>query len=176
MADLYSSLSSLCRTISRETDLYYDRRDPVILETLDRHVELLYRHLLVLPEENNDSLSLLGQLIGTLRSMCQNSDSNENEQRRRTVPLSVTSMGRPGFDIQQDQLEYLLDLRFTCSHIATLIGVSLRTIRRRMDEFGISVRDRYSAIADAELDEEIGEIKRYYPNAGIKIVTGNNIV
>jgi hypothetical protein len=174
MADVYSSLNTLCRTISRETDLYNDRRDPVVLENLDRHVELLYRHLLVLPEVNNDSLCLLGQLIGTLRTICENSDSNENDQRR-AVSFTATTIGRPRFDIEQDQLEYLLDLRFTCSHIATLLGVSLRTIRRRMEEFGISVRDRYSAIADAELDEEIREIKRYYPNAGIKIVTGNYI-
>ena len=171
MVDVYSSLSSLCRTIRREADMYFEGRDQVILETLDRHMDLLYRHLLVLPEVDDDSLSVLGQLLGTMRSMYQYSDDSENAQRT-TFYRSETRVGRPRFDILQDQLEYLLDLRFTCSHIATLLGVSLRTIRRRMDEFGIAVRDRYSAMADAELDEEIGEIKRYYPNAGIKIVIG----
>ena len=38
-----------------------------------------------------------------------------------------------------------------------------------MDKFVIAVRDRYSAIADAELDEEIGEIKHYYPNMYISM-------
>ena len=80
--------------------------------------------------------------------------------------------GGGGGHIAQDQLEYLLDLRFTCADIARLLGVFLRTIRRRLDEFGIAVRDRYSTMSDTELDEEVEEIKRNYPNAGIRIVTG----
>lgn len=41
-----------------------------------------------------------------------------------------------------------------------------------MDEFHIAVRDRYSSLSDAELDEEVIRIKQEYPNAGIKITIG----
>eukprot|EP00731_Ephydatia_muelleri_P014849 Em0008g569a len=41
-----------------------------------------------------------------------------------------------------------------------------------MDEFHIAVRDRYSSLSDAELDEEVIRIKQEYPNTGIKITIG----
>ena len=85
-----------------------------------------------------------------------------NRDRVTSRRLLRGNMGRPRFDIEQDQLEYLLDLCFTCPDIARLLGVSLRTVRRRMEEFGICVRDRYSSISDAELDEELVSIK-YIP-------------
>ena len=102
----------------------------------------------------------------------EKSENVNRETSRRVVPLLSGYVGRPRFDIAQDQIEYLLDLSFTCPDIARLLGVSLRTIQRRMEEFGICLRDRYSSISDAELDEELVSIKQSYPNAGIKTVSG----
>ena len=59
--------------------------------------------------------------------------------------------GRPRLEIKQQQLEYLLQLGFSCPKIAGVLGVSLSTIRRRMSEFGLSVTSLYSDVTDQEL-------------------------
>ena len=115
---------------------------------------------------------MLSYVSLTIATIEEKSENVNRETSRRVVPLLSGNVGRPRFDIAQDQIEYLLDLSFTCPDIARLLGVSLRTIRRRMEEFGICVRDRYSSISDAELDEELVSIKQSYPNAGIKTVSG----
>ena len=111
----------------------------------------------------------MGALVVSIRSLL---DSPVTNAECRNVPLLQGAMGRPRYGISQEQLEHLIDLQFTCPSIAALLGVSLRTIRRRMEEFGIAIRDRYSRISDSELDEEVEGIKRQYPNAGIKMITG----
>ena len=45
--------------------------------------------------------------------------------------------GRPQIPISGDQLVYLLELHFTTEEIAFLLGVSPRTIRRRIIQFGL---------------------------------------
>ncbi|KAH3780031.1 hypothetical protein DPMN_157840 [Dreissena polymorpha] len=41
-------------------------------------------------------------------------------------------MGRPRFHIPKEQLELLLELRFTDADIANMIGVSISVIKRRL--------------------------------------------
>ena len=45
--------------------------------------------------------------------------------------------GRPRFQVQKEQLEYLSSLGFTWTVIATLLGVSHMTIYRRIQEHGL---------------------------------------
>lgn len=173
MEDVLSSLRDVCRSVRREAEAYRDSRDNRLLEPLVHHTELMYRHLLLLPDVADDFLSTLRDAIGHFRNLSEDTDDSARVcVGQNRFSIFQGSVGRPRFDIAQDQLEYLLDLRFTCADIARLLGVSLRTIRRRLDEFGIAVRDRYSTMSDTELDEEVEEIKRNYPNAGIRIVTG----
>ena len=55
--------------------------------------------------------------------------------------------GRPSFDITREQLSFLLEQGFKvkeCSDLSVL-GVGLRTVERRMSEFGLSVSgERFS--------------------------------
>lgn len=169
MADLENSCCALAHTIERERNNYQDTKDPVVLESIIDHVKLLYRHLLAFRQIDDNLLNMVALAIVILEHMAEDTYRNRPTSHR----LLRGNMGRPRFDIEQDQIEYLLDLCFTCPDIARLLGVSLRTIRRRMEEFGICVRDRYSSISDAELDEELVSIKQAYPNAGIKTVSGN---
>ena len=81
--------------------------------------------------------------------------------------------GRPRFDIRPDQLEYLLGIGFTCPRIAIMLGVSLRTIRRRMSECGFSVKSLYSTISDAELDSLVKQIQVHFPNCGYRLMHGH---
>ena len=63
-------------------------------------------------------------------------------------------------------------LRFSVREIASLLGVGVRTVERRMHEFGLSARSSYSTITDAELDLAVESILRSFPNAGYKRMSG----
>ena len=47
---------------------------------------------------------------------------------------------RPSFDVNEDQIRFLLDQNFKVAEISRIIGVGKRTLERRMNSFGISVR------------------------------------
>ena len=47
--------------------------------------------------------------------------------------------GRPKYNVPQDQLEYFLQKRFSVKEIAEMLGVSKRTVERRVNGFGLSV-------------------------------------
>ena len=44
------------------------------------------------------------------------------------------SAGRPRYDLPKNQLQFLLQNKFSIPQIASLLGVSVRTIRRRMEQ------------------------------------------
>ena len=81
--------------------------------------------------------------------------------------------GRPRLEIKQQQLEYLLQLGFSCPKIAGVLGVSLSTIRRRMSEFGLSITSLYSDVTDQELDLLVSQIKEEFPNCGYRLMCGH---
>ena len=87
--------NELCDLLLQDLNDYQQGRNPAILETLGRHVELFYRHVLASPDTDDNIFDNI----------------------------------------------YLLELNFTCSDIARILCASLRTIRRRMDELNITVRD-----------------------------------
>ena len=63
--------------------------------------------------------------------------------------------GCPRYSIPRDQLDFLIGRCFSVVDIATLLGVSVRTVERRLFEFGLSVRLTYSNIDNEELDQLI---------------------
>ena len=80
--------------------------------------------------------------------------------------------GRPRYSIPRDQLDFLIDRCFSVVDIATLLGVSVRTVERRLFEFGLSVRLTYSSIDNEELDQLIQNILTEFPNTGYRRMTG----
>ncbi|KAF6723412.1 hypothetical protein FQA47_022497 [Oryzias melastigma] len=81
-------------------------------------------------------------------------------------------MGRPRYNIEEERLKELLFLNLSVDCISKLLGVSTRTIQRRMADFGLSVRQRYSQISDEQLDQAILQIKTEMPTAGYRMVKG----
>ena len=76
------------------------------------------------------------------------------------VQLSVTdAVGRPSFDIPCDQLQYLIDNRFSVPQIAQLLGVSVSTVRRRMSLYNLSICATYSPMTDVQLDELVANVQ-----------------
>ena len=52
--------------------------------------------------------------------------------------------------------------RFSTTEIALLLGVSKRTVERRLEEFGLSIRATYADISNEMLDAEVSSILRNF--------------
>lgn len=62
------------------------------------------------------------------------------EDHQWTPPTMYSgSVCRPRFDIPQQQIRFLLESGFTLPQIASVSGVSLSAVRRRMAGYGLSV-------------------------------------
>ncbi|KAF3836204.1 hypothetical protein F7725_028762 [Dissostichus mawsoni] len=57
-----------------------------------------------------------------------------------------------------------MDLSVPC--ISKLLGISCKTVRRRMQQWGLSIRESYSKMTDDELDSLVSAIKEDSPNLG----------
>ena len=82
-------------------------------------------------------------------------------------------VGRPSYDIPYQQMLFLIEHRFSVPQIADMLGVSVRTIRRRMTTFGLSIRAQYSNISDQELDDLVQDIQQQFPMCGNKQMQGH---
>ena len=92
----------------------------------------------------------------------------ESPSPRQSLSIRRTSgsRGSPLFDIPQQQLQFLIHYGFTGTDISSLLGVSFRTLQRRLRDFGLSLRGQYSTLSDQELDASVARIGRDYPRAG----------
>ncbi|XP_056596674.1 uncharacterized protein LOC130414680 isoform X3 [Triplophysa dalaica] len=90
----------------------------------------------------------------------------------RPARIRTGDRGCPYWDISPEQLEYLLEFNFTVKQIAQMFCVSYRTIRRRMSEYGLSVKMYYSDITDEDLRQLVCHFIRECPDSGIKRVSG----
>ncbi|RVE66924.1 hypothetical protein OJAV_G00112930 [Oryzias javanicus] len=127
--------------------------------------DALNRHADVQPEIRIALQSLLSAVI----------EHNEHVQevaRCSAVNTVPGEMGRPRYDIEEERLIELLVLNLSVPCISKLLGVSTRTIERRMADFGLSVRQRYSQISEEQLDQAIQQIKTELPTAGYRMVKG----
>ena len=98
--------------------------------------------------------------------------SFEARSSATTVQIFSGTPGRPKLDIPYEQLNFLVERGFTTVKIAELLGVSVRTIERRFQNFGLSVRATYTEITDVQLDETVREIMSIFPNTGYKRMSG----
>ena len=97
---------------------------------------------------------------------------NDNDVMYKAGKVFTGSSGRPRYNISREQLEFLVQKRFSTAEIAVLLGVGKRTVERRLEEFHLSIRATYSDMSNEELDAEITSILRNFPNTGYKRMTG----
>lgn len=81
--------------------------------------------------------------------------------------------GRPRIVVSPPVLEYLISNRFSVRQVAQLLQVSPSTIRRHMNEFGITVRGTYSSLSNEMLDTIVQRIQEEHPNSGYRLITGH---
>ena len=66
--------------------------------------------------------------------LCQIRDETENDYAGYHAPLQAPSCcGRPSYIVGRGQLVYFIEHGFTAQQMSTMLGVSLSTIRRRMN-------------------------------------------
>ena len=138
---------------------------------------LLFQDMLNNDVEESEYCSLVRQALDTLLALYEDMSCNEDRVSRVSrSPLLYTGMvGRPQFIIPIEQLKFLIDSQFTVPQMANIIGVSVRTIHRRLSDYGISVRDKYTTLTNAELDEYISRLHSEFPLCGNKQIAGHLI-
>ncbi|KAL4008712.1 hypothetical protein ACER0C_002564 [Sarotherodon galilaeus] len=88
---------------------------------------------------------------------------HSNMDTRRSaivVDSSAGERGRAKLYVSKDHLKDLkkMDLSIPC--ISKLLGISQKTVRRRMEEWGLLITATYSSLSDDELDNLIAAIKQ----------------
>ena len=90
----------------------------------------------------------------------------------RAQQIGTGLRGRPLFQVQKEQLEYLFSLGFSWSAIAALLCVSHMTIYRRREQFGL-LRDPQNTLSDQDLVTVLGQLRQEHPNIGETMVIGH---
>ena len=166
------AISTLIRVI-RDLDIYLNGRIPPA-DVLDSHslsLELVHRDIIAqqaLGENNIYDLDGVCELLISALSIIASLKEVEETVQNMEVhpPIHSRRFGRPRYDISFEQLSYLLENRFTIRQISDMLGVSQRTIYRRMNEFSLSVHMHYSTISDDDLDHLVCEIQEMFPMCG----------
>ena len=171
-------LSTLQR-IDSDLSLYEGGRR-IGLDVLDAYqvqLEQVYRELMCIELMNglNDQVLVGVDLVREALRVLQNMvESREHLEMGYCAPVTHTpERGRPPFLIPRNQLAFLLETRFTVPQIAGILGVSVRTIRRRMSEYGLSVHSLYTQLSDQELDEIVSDIQTLFPTCGNRQMQGH---
>lgn len=109
-----------------------------------------------------DSLTQLHSLI--------NMEKDKREQHIAVVQFEQGPAGRQRMVISPEYLSKLLELNLSVPCIAKLLGMSRRTVYRRIAESDLSVKALYSTMTDEELDQCVREIKSRQPHSGYRMI------
>ena len=163
------AISTLRRVVS-DLSVFSDGREipDDTLECFIVSMEFVYRELLVLEaiyqlnEEQQIATSIIRNALSTLRCLSYVRSGCGYDTSIPVQPVSRGSVGRPYFQIPREQLSYLIQNAFSVPQIADMLDVSIRTVRRRMDEYGLSIRAQYCCLSDSELDGIVREIQSHF--------------
>nr|XP_055037085.1 uncharacterized protein LOC129424440 [Misgurnus anguillicaudatus] len=122
------------------------------MQTMARSV-VWSRGRLLDPETANSILDHVSEFLDALETLPQ-----QDVLQAYSAPLVRGSSGRPQLSITQEQLQFLLEYNFSTKQMAEILGVSKRTVKRRLRKFSISLRDRYTDMSDSDLDNQVREL------------------
>lgn len=136
-------LDNLRRAINTHNGYLLDRIYDIVFATFS-HVEDILRRL-----NNSDNVT-----VGIIP----------------TLALNCGTLGRPGYNITPQQINFFRGGGMKWNQIALTLGVSRRTLYRRLSVFNI---DRQEMINDEQLDNVLREIINEMPNSGEIYIMGN---
>ncbi|XP_059399811.1 uncharacterized protein LOC132131733 [Carassius carassius] len=139
------------------------------------YLEFLCSHELLFISSVYDQISVPEELLGELSTLKNTVDRHIDNNNEPVTALEVEFgvKGPPKFIISREHLQYLVNMQLSVPCIAELLGVSTRTIKRRLTEYGISLKDTYSKITDEELDNLVRSIKAKSPHLGHRMMKGH---
>ena len=128
-------------------------------------------------EEYTDLLPILHLLLQAIWLVKDDLYSDRYQNLPFHAPIESdqtrgTTRGRPRFAVSREQLSKLLELGFSASAISAMFSVSVRTIRRRLTEYNLSVSAIYTDISDDELDSVIQSLIHEFPSSGYRMMDG----
>ncbi len=82
------------------------------------------------------------------------------------------SPSRPAFNIPKEILEMFIENKFTVSAVAKMLNVSESTVKRRLQNFGLSISSKYANLRQQDLDNIVKEILEQFPKTGYKRMIG----
>ena len=142
---------------------------------MDSHsvqLQLVYRELVaaeLLGEQVAPALNCVREAVRIIEDY----DVLNDQSSYQAQTLPERAIGRPRFDIPFNQLSSLLERRFTVPQISDILGVSIRTVRRIMSVYNLSVRSYYSQVSDGDLDAIVAEILMRFPACGNRQMQGH---
>lgn len=151
--------------------------EPDLLDSTTLRMELLYSHLIRIHDVGQCPSIVTDEVMDCARRLCQClcqiHDETENDYAGYQAPLQAPSgCGRPSYIVGRGQLVYFIEHGFIAQQMFNMLGVSLSTIRRRMNEYGLSIQQTYSAINNDELNHLVRQCLSAFPNAGYRMVGG----
>ena len=151
------------------------------VEMLDRcqvQLEYVFRELIALEllgellTQQQAAIDFVRQALAIVQCLLEEGESRM-QNRYRAQLVRDGGPGRPRFYIPRSQLACLLEKRFTVPQISDILGVSVRTVRRRMSEYDLSVRELYCQITDSQLDGIVREVQNQFPTCGNRQMQGH---
>ncbi|XP_065058564.1 uncharacterized protein LOC135686290 [Rhopilema esculentum] len=89
------------------------------------------------------------------------------------IVISAGKSGRPSVNIPKETLELYLQYGFPKTKIAEIFSVSVKTVSRRIEKFGLHDKiANHTEIIDTELDAIVDDILQSFPNCGIRRMRG----
>lgn len=189
LAEVFNSCSTQIGTANERYAIYIVEK----LENALQKVEEIYERLEILDEPENELLPeeqeiisrykrMITDLMSFISSLLSYWDVYLDEVQRNVSPFQYragtsqssnpNNPGRPTFDVEKSQLEYLRSLNFTWTEIASLLGVSRMTIYRRRSEYGLlNGNDR--EMTTSELTGIIQQLRHDNPYSGESILMGH---
>lgn len=82
-------------------------------------------------------------------------------------------VGRPRIVLSKEAIEGYLHMGYSVSQTAEACGVSRSVLYGRMQQVGISYRDRFSRLDNNSLDAAVRDIKMNHPNCGEVMIIGH---
>ena len=177
--DLYrvvSYLRSVCDDISslvEGTAVLPRMANRESLESMASGLELAYRELVAYEMLVGSSFTQQqSEALECVRAAMQAVRQATGEMYHETDNLH-TGRGRPRVCLSREQLESLIEANFTVPQIAHMLGVSVSTIRRRMNMYNLAIRATYANISNEDLDQQVLLVSSQFPACGSKQMAGH---
>ena len=158
MAATASEYSQAHSTINQIIAALENMTDPLEINGLVLRIDYFICTLVNLGNHpRTDEIILLlveicNELISAAQSMLVASDSMES-----TSQIYTHRRGRPAFEIKEDHLSFVLDEGFKIPIIAFILGVSTRTVERRMKKCGLSVSGQLFSVLFSHVMKTINQ-------------------